>query len=312
MSNISFSFIMPAYKREYMEKAIRSITNQSFQEFELIIVDDASPDNIKEVADIFHDPRIIYKRNKKNIGGSNLVANWNYCIQFSKNDYIILATDDDLFETNYLKDAVEMLTKYPNVNILRTGVKIIDEADNICDYEYPLKEFMSCREFTLLWSKGGLHSCISNYIFRRKTLLENGGFIDFPHGHYSDDATVLAMSSSGIACITNANFCFRISSISLSYSSDYHVALSQIEATKSFMIWYTNHLNRIYDSSTNNIIKNNSYEFYRRRYKSMLGILLSKIPFCKTFKTILTIHSLPRVYKKEKLQLLINYLFTKV
>lgn len=303
---------MPAYKRKYIEEAINSIINQTYKEFELIIVDDASPENIKEVADQFQDPRIHYNRNEKNIGGSNLVANWNNCIKFAHYDFIILATDDDVFDTNYLSDAVSMLTKYPQANIIRTGVKIIDQSGIIRDYEYPLKEFMSCKDFTLLWAKGGLHSCISNYIFRKDTLIENGGFIDFPHGHYSDDATVLSLSTNGIVCVPNDNFNFRISSISLSYSTDLNVALSQIEATELFMSWYINHLQQTYGNPQNCIIKDNSYEFYRARYKSMISILLSKIPLCDFYRIIQILYSAPYLFKKEKIQLIINYFFSKI
>lgn len=312
MSNIKFSFVMPAYKVEYIKESINSILNQSYKEFELIIVNDASPYNIREAIESFKDPRIIYKENKENIGGKNLVANWNHCIQFANNEYIILATDDDSFETNFLSDAVNLLIKYPQINVLRSGVKLINESGAILDYEYPLKDLLSCEEYILLWSKGGLHSCISNYIFRKKALMENGGFIFFPHGHYSDDATVLAMSNNGIACVSNANFSFRISSVSLSYSSNYHMALSQIQATESFMSWYTEYLNKIYGNQNNSRIKNNSYEFYRTRYKKMIEILLSKIPLYKIFKIIRVIYHLPQVYKKEKIQILITLLLNKI
>jgi glycosyltransferase involved in cell wall biosynthesis len=312
MNNIIFSIVMPAYKKKFLKESISSILAQTYQDFEFIIVNDASPDNIKEVVDSFHDSRIQFKTNRNNIGGRNLVENWNHCIQFAHYDYIILATDDDIFESTYLQDAIDLLSKYPEVNILRTGVRLIDEYNNIRDYEYPLKEYMTCKEFTLLWSKGGLHSCISNYIFKRKELMSNGGFIDFPHAHYSDDATILAMSRNGIINTSKANFNFRISSISLSYSSNYKIALSQIQATESFMSWYMNHLNIVFGTQHNDFLKNNSYEFFRNRYKTMIGILISKIPLRKFHKTISVLYKAPQLYKKEKLLLFINNLINKI
>ena len=312
MNSLKFSFLMPAYKKKYIQEAICSIIHQTYQAFELVIIDDASPDDIKGIVSLFNDSRIIYQRNEKNIGGSNLIANWNHCLEFAQYEYIILATDDDVFESNFLQDAVLLLKKYPNANILRTGVKIIDEAGHIRDYEYPLKEFMSCKEYTLLWSKGGLHSCISNYIFRKEELVSNGGFLDFPHGHYSDDATALAMSRDGIVCISNANFNFRISSASLSYTSDYRLTLSQIEATKSFISWYIRHLNNIYEEQRDNYMRNNSFEFFRNRYKKMLTILVSKIPCSKIVKVIQITYNIKFIYKKEKIQLFVSYLFNSI
>ena len=303
---------MPAYKLKYIKESISSILAQTYHDFEFIIVDDASPENIKEVVDSFQDSRIIFKTNRNNIGGRNLVENWNHCIQFAHNEYIILATDDDVFENTYLQDAIVLLSKYPEVNVLRTGVRLIDELGNIRDYEYPLKEYMTCEEFTLLWSKGGLHSCISNYIFKRKELINNGGFIDFPHAHYSDDATILEMSRNGIVSTSKANFNFRISPISLSYSSNYHIALSQIQATELFLIWYMNHLNIVFSKQHNNYIKNNSYEFFRNRYKAMIGILISKIPLRKIYKTLSVLYKAPQLYKKEKCLLFVNNLINKL
>ena len=52
-NNVAFSFVMPAYKGEFLYKAIYSILNQSYQNFELIIINDASPYDITGVVKIF-------------------------------------------------------------------------------------------------------------------------------------------------------------------------------------------------------------------------------------------------------------------
>ena len=64
--SVSFSFIMPAYKAKYLHMAIESILKQSYKDFELIIVNDASPENLKDIVDYYDDDRIIYKENDKN------------------------------------------------------------------------------------------------------------------------------------------------------------------------------------------------------------------------------------------------------
>ena len=179
-NNITFSFVMPAYKRQYLYKAIDSIIKQCYQYFELIIVDDKSPEKLEEVVQKFHDQRIRFEVNKTNIGGMDLVVNWNHCIRFAKNDYIILATDDDMFEPDFLLNAVKLIEKYPNVDIIRSGVKKIDENEKMLDIEFPLKEYMTAREFVLFYAKGGTISCVSNYIFKRAALEGIGGFISLP------------------------------------------------------------------------------------------------------------------------------------
>ena len=63
------SVTIAAYKRAHLlPRAINSVLNQTYQNFELIIVDDCSPDNTKEVVKSFTDKRIIYHRHKKNKG----------------------------------------------------------------------------------------------------------------------------------------------------------------------------------------------------------------------------------------------------
>ena len=103
------------------------------------------------------------------------MANWNHCIHFAKNDYLILATDDDFYEPVYLSEAVRLIEKYPNTNLIRSGVKKIDENDKLLDIELPLKEYMLCWEFALCWAKDHMISCVSNYIFQKDALLSKGG-----------------------------------------------------------------------------------------------------------------------------------------
>ena len=107
MKRTIFSFVMPAYKVEYLAKAIDSILNQDHIDFELIIVNDASPENLKEIVNIYNDRRILYFENEQNIGGKDLVKNWNHCLSLANGDYIILATDDDMFEPEYLSNAAK-------------------------------------------------------------------------------------------------------------------------------------------------------------------------------------------------------------
>jgi len=63
-----FSFVLPAYKATFLKEAIESILAQTYGDFELIIVDDASPEDLGSIVGSFHDSRISYHRNAVNIG----------------------------------------------------------------------------------------------------------------------------------------------------------------------------------------------------------------------------------------------------
>lgn len=87
------SVCIPTYNSgEFLSEAIQSVLDQSFQNFELIISDNASEDNTTEIVNAFNDSRIQYYRNKKNIG---MYENFNHCLDLAEGEYIkfLCATD---------------------------------------------------------------------------------------------------------------------------------------------------------------------------------------------------------------------------
>lgn len=308
---LSFSFIMPAYKREYMSKAIKSILDQEYNNLELVVINDASPDNLEEIVYSFCDKRINYITNEHNIGGRDLVANWNHCIQFAQNEYIILATDDDIFAPAFLSDAIILINKYPTVDIIRSGVSKIDENDNILDIEFPSKEYMTSREFSLFYAKGHTISCVSNYIYRKDALINNGGFISFSKAHFSDDATALLLAKNGIACVSKNDFLFRVSNINLSNRGDINLVLEQLRATDCYMTWFCEHIKKL-DTNHNDFFERACYGGIKAKYLSMTEKLINKIPITRLFLALKSIYSSKHLFKNEKTKLTILYILNKI
>ena len=86
-NNTLFTIAIPAYKSKFLGEAIKSCLSQTYSNFELLIVDDASPEVLKSVVDRFHDDRIRFYRNEKNCGAVDVVDNWNICLSYAKGDY---------------------------------------------------------------------------------------------------------------------------------------------------------------------------------------------------------------------------------
>ena len=173
---MTFSFILPAYKGRYLKESISSILKQDYTDFELIVVDDCSPDPILQMVLEFNDERITYYRNEQNIGGKDLVAQWNHCLEYAKGDYVILATDDDLYESNFLSSFVPLIKKYPDVNLFRARILQVDSHNEIKYIDSCYKEFLLPIEFRyhiMHGMKGG----IPQYIFKRDALVKKGGFV---------------------------------------------------------------------------------------------------------------------------------------
>lgn len=88
------SIAIPTYKgAAYLPAAIESVLGQSFRDFELLIVDDHSPDETAAIVEGYTDPRIRYLRNETNLGPE---GNWNRCLAEAKGLYFKLLPHDDL------------------------------------------------------------------------------------------------------------------------------------------------------------------------------------------------------------------------
>lgn len=102
------SIILPTYKVEkYLEKSIRSILNQTWMNFELLVVVDDSPDNSLQIARSFSDPRI--RVFNKPHGG--LSDTRNYGLERARGTYVYFMDPDDWIDPGLLEDNVQMLEK---------------------------------------------------------------------------------------------------------------------------------------------------------------------------------------------------------
>lgn len=213
---MTVSFVMPAYKGLFLHDAINSIVGQSCDSWELIIVDDCSPDPLCEIAGHFHDSRIRYVRNKVNVGKNDLVKQWNQCLAYANGDYIVLAADDDLYRPSFCEEVIRLARQYPQVNVIHSSVEQIDEQGNHLKDDNILPEFTNKYEYLNWWVTGRVFTCVGNFAFKRSALLEMGGFITFPCAFGSDVATPISLSYNGVANTKEMLFCFRQSALHLS------------------------------------------------------------------------------------------------
>ncbi len=107
----SVSVIMPTYNRaRLLPRAIRSVLAQTYTDFELIVVDDASPDETPEVAASLANPRLRYLRQPTNRGVS---AARNTGVEAARGEIIVFVDDDDRVDAEFLAVMVEHLHKAP-------------------------------------------------------------------------------------------------------------------------------------------------------------------------------------------------------
>ncbi|MDC9499811.1 MULTISPECIES: glycosyltransferase family 2 protein [unclassified Pseudoalteromonas] len=118
-----FSIIIPLYNKELsVKKTIYSVINQSFRDFEVIIVNDGSTDNSVKVIETIDDARIrvIHQVNQ------GVSAARNYGIQEAKNQWISFLDADDLWEVDHLLEIKSMISKYPKEKFFATSFSYSD------------------------------------------------------------------------------------------------------------------------------------------------------------------------------------------
>lgn len=114
---------------QYLAEAIQSVLDQTFPDFEIIVVNDASPDNTTAVVESFKDPRIKYIIHTTNRG---LPATRNSAIRASTGDYIALLDADDVFHPDKLRAHFDFLTANPDVDVTyNSRYEIFGTTENI-------------------------------------------------------------------------------------------------------------------------------------------------------------------------------------
>lgn len=238
-----FSIAIPAYKRQFLGEAINSILNQTYSCFELIIVDDCSPEELKAVVDNFQDPRIKYYRNNNNCGAVNVVDNWNICLNYCSGDFIICMGDDDRLLPNCLEEYCKIIEKYPNLNVYHAWTQIIDERGNVKEVLEPRPEIESFYSLTYFrWM--GRKQYIGDFCYRISHLQSNNGFFKLPLAWGSDDITAArAAFLGGVANTLNPCFEYRRSNLTISSGTLY--TKIKLESSLKERMWYIELLSNV-------------------------------------------------------------------
>ena len=122
---------LPVYNGEdYLEETLLSLQKQTFQDYTLVISDNASTDRTGEICQTYAsmDPRIHYLRNEKNIGA---YQNWYRVFELSSSEYFASVADDDLYAPEYMQKCIDLLDCDPSVVLCYSKTKVIDESGNI-------------------------------------------------------------------------------------------------------------------------------------------------------------------------------------
>lgn len=167
------SVIMPAYNAEkYIAASIESVLNQTFKDFELIILDDASLDKTKEIVLSYaeNDTRIVYVEKQSNHGPATLR---NEGIRLAKGTFIALNDADDLSETTRFEKQLAVFNTQPNVAVC--GSWILNFGDNMEAYVFkapqnPIEIKLTFLSYDCLANSSAMFrkSCVENLEYQKE------------------------------------------------------------------------------------------------------------------------------------------------
>ena len=214
MSTVEISIIMAVYNEEtYIKDSVKSILNQSFKNFELIIIDDGSIDGTTQIINSFNDSRIRLIKNEENLG---LTKSLNRGLKVAEGKYIARMDADDIALPDRLKVQFNYLEKELDVGVL--GGQAIQFYDD--NFKKVLKhKVTSFKEIkaTLFCNNPMIHSTI---MIRKSILVENNITYDETMKASQDYEMWIRLSSyTKIVNLSNILILYRLRNNSITHTS---------------------------------------------------------------------------------------------
>lgn len=166
---------IPTYNRAAgnLRRVIERSLAQTYTNVEVVVSDNCSSDHTPELVRGIKDPRLRYFRQETNIGPNN---NFNYCLSQAKGEYFLLFHDDDMIDEDFVEACMGSLKPGESVGAIFTGVRIIDEHDNVREEHPNNATAESATEFIRGWFKGKTALYLCSTLYNTARLREVGGF----------------------------------------------------------------------------------------------------------------------------------------
>ena len=112
----------------FLREAMDSMLAQTFVDFELIVLNDCSPDNAEEILDSYDDPRVVRYKGEKNVGLANVL---NIGIGMARGKYIARMDSDDISLPNRLQVQADYLEAHPEIDLVSVGMQLFGDKNEV-------------------------------------------------------------------------------------------------------------------------------------------------------------------------------------
>lgn len=191
---------------EYLRTAIESILNQTYSNFEFIIVDDYSTDDSKKVVKSYKDPRIILIENKENLG---LTKSLNIALKQAKGEFIARMDSDDYSYPERLSKQVSFFEQHPDYILCGTAIELFGSGAYKHKQKYVIKRLPSQDEWAILQLFDNSTNIIHpTAMFRHQMLIDNS--IQYNENYiYAQDYRIWIDCNRAAKCVSLDNVLFK-------------------------------------------------------------------------------------------------------
>ena len=243
---MKLSIIIPVYKVEHtLSQCIESVLAQSFTDYEILLIDDGSPDNCPQICDQWTEQdnrlKVIHKPN----GGLSDARNVG--IDRAQGEYITFIDSDDTIEKDTLSEIMNAFTLHPVYQIIEYPVSVHHHSDRAYILHFEEKGYTNLHDYWII-HKGYTHAYAWNKVYHRKLFTD----IRFPVGKLFEDIITVAKLlklSGNILTISRGryNYC---------ENKDGLTALAGKDDLKQLLLWHLQ-IRREYIQPQNESTKNN-------------------------------------------------------
>ncbi len=239
------AIVIPAYKGRFLRAALASIAAQTDQRFHLYVCDDGSPEDLEAIcaAAPYPSDRLTYRRFDPNTGARDLVRHWNRGVQCADEPWVWLFSDDDIMEPTCVETFLRVMEAdgREGADVYRFNTLIIDAAGEVLRINPPHPSHESTIEFAYHRLMFQRQSYAPEYLFRRSVWERRGGFVEFPFGQGSDDASWITFAQErGITLLSGPRVHWRYSGVNVSAGgkADY---VERAKSSIEFAAWLKHH-----------------------------------------------------------------------
>lgn len=234
------AIVIPAYKSTFLKNTLESIAHQTCKDFTVYIGDDCSPYNLGCIVDDYKEQiDVVYKHFDTNLGGKDLVAQWERCIAMSHDEpYIWLFSDDDVMGNTCVEKFYNAINIYGQKDLFHFDIKVINDDDKVI--KIPKAYPRDLDDFTYYKGKltGKYMSLVVENIFSRHVYDKYGKFQNFDMAWGSDTATWIKFSQdNGFTTVPGEYVYWRSGAFNISPDMSASMARRKIAALVAFLNW---------------------------------------------------------------------------